>query len=396
MEKVPTVTILEDSKTYKVTQLRMYAFIRAMGFPMVRSGISVYKLCGNALEKYGVRRVPGIPDSEFCINYLTFNKVPEKYKKKRSEKEPLEQLEKPIVNTAINVTAAPQKIADTRNCNAVLERAFASIEDRKSNSDLLYGFATGFKNLDIITNGLKKGELIIIGGRPSMGKSTFALNIVEYCTIALGKSVLIFSLEMSDKEIIMRMLSCLSYIPLDDIMSGKDLDSQAYARLLSGQELLSRANILIDSSANLTFSEIQCKSREISEKQPIDLIIVDYIQLVDSGSIKETRNEEIAKISRGLKALARELDCAVMALSQVNRSVEARANKRPMMSDLRDSGALEEDADMIMFIYRDEVYYLEDSDDPGTAEIILAKNRNGPIGTIRLTFVSYCPRFSDR
>lgn len=256
------------------------------------------------------------------------------------------------------------------------------------------GVPTGFIDLDRMTSGLQAGDLVIVAGRPSMGKTAFSLNIAENVAIAEGLPVAVFSMEMGGTQLAMRMLCSVGRIDQQRVRSGRLIDED-WARLTAATEKMQEAQIFIDETPALNSLELRARSRRLARQYgKLGVIVVDYLQLMSSPSSGENRATEISEISRSLKALAKELGCPVIALSQLNRSLEQRPNKRPVMSDLRESGAIEQDADVIMFIYRDEVYN-PDSQDKGTAEIIIGKQRNGPIGTVRLTFVGALTKFES-
>ena len=275
----------------------------------------------------------------------------------------------------------------------LLKDAVEKIDELFERDDPITGLPSGFDEFDEKTAGLQPGDLIIVAGRPSMGKTTFAMNIAEYAAIRRQASVAIFSMEMPGHQLTMRMLSSMGRINQQRIRTGK-LRDEDWPRLTSGVSMLSEANLFIDDSAALTPTEVRARARRLKREHGLSLIVIDYIQLMQSSSNKENRATEISEISRSLKALAKELDVPVIALSQLNRSLEQRTDKRPIMSDLRESGAIEQDADLITFIYRDEVYN-EDSPDQGTAEIIVGKQRNGPIFKTRLTFLGQYTRFEN-
>ncbi|MBL4817834.1 MAG: replicative DNA helicase, partial [Deltaproteobacteria bacterium] len=258
------------------------------------------------------------------------------------------------------------------------------------------GIPTGYADFDDKTGGLQGSDLIIIAGRPSMGKTSFAMNLAEHAAIKAKKSVAIFSLEMPGDQIAMRMMSSLGRIDQKSIRTGK-LQESDWPRLTSAVSLLSEAKIFIDDAASPSPTDIRARSRRLKREHGLDMIIIDYLQLMSIAGSSENRATEISEISRSLKALAKELDVPVIALSQLNRSLESRPDKRPVMSDLRESGAIEQDADVIAFLYREE-YYLRDKtpeDKLGIAEIIIAKNRNGPTGQFELKFFSNITRFVD-
>jgi len=243
-----------------------------------------------------------------------------------------------------------------------------------------------------MTSGLQRSDLIIIAGRPAMGKTSFSMNIAERAAIK-GSSVAIFSMEMSAVQLVMRMFSSLARINQRNLRSGNIRDEE-WPRIGQQQALLSQSRLFIDDTPALSPSEIRARCRRLKRSHGLDLVVIDYLQLMQVPGHKENRATEISEISRSLKALAKELDVPVIALSQLNRSLEQRPNKRPVMSDLRESGAIEQDADLIIFIYRDEVYN-EDSPHKGKAEIILGKHRNGATGMVPLTFLGEYTRFES-
>jgi replicative DNA helicase len=256
------------------------------------------------------------------------------------------------------------------------------------------GLSTGYHDLDEMTSGLQPADLIIVAGRPSMGKTSFAMNIVENAAIKCGKPILVFSMEMPGEALALRLLSSHGRIDQHNIRTGQ-LEDQDWPRITSGICLLSETKMFIDDTPALSPSEVRTRARRVArEHGQLGLIVIDYLQLMQVPGNKENRTAEITEISRSLKAIAKELNTPVIALSQLNRGLEQRADKRPIMSDLRESGAIEQDADLILFIYRDEVYN-ENSPDKGVAEIIIAKQRNGPIGKVRLTFLGRYTRFEN-
>jgi replicative DNA helicase len=255
------------------------------------------------------------------------------------------------------------------------------------------GASTGFADFDDMTSGLQQSDLIIIAGRPSMGKTTFAMNIAENVAIKEGLPVAVFSMEMPGEQLAMRMMSSLGRIDQHRVRTGK-LEDDEWPRMTSAINILAETKLFIDDTPALSPTEVRARCRRLArENGQLGLVVLDYLQLMQcSGG--ENRVAEISEISRSLKALAKELNVPVIALSQLNRNLEQRPNKRPVPSDLRESGSIEQDADLIVFIYRDEVYH-PDSADKGTAEIIIAKQRNGPIGTVRMTFLGQYTRFEN-
>jgi len=256
------------------------------------------------------------------------------------------------------------------------------------------GISSGFIDFDRMTSGLQRAELVVVAGRPSMGKTTFAMNMAEYAAMMQESPVLIFSMEMPSESLAMRMLASLGRIEQQRIRSGQ-LMEEDWPRLTSAISMMSSKKLLIDDSGSLSPFEVRAKARRVARTYgQLGLIVIDYLQLMRVPGFNEHRASEVSEISRSLKSLARELDVPVVVLSQLNRSLEQRPDKRPVMSDLRESGAIEQDADLIAFIYRDEVYNKE-SQDKGTAEIIIGKQRNGPIGTVRVTFLGHYSRFEN-
>ena len=281
-----------------------------------------------------------------------------------------------------------------QDIQALLTKTVDKIDELFNSDDALTGVSSGFSDFDGRTSGLQKADLVIVAGRPSMGKTTFAMNMCENVAIGAGVPVAIFSMEMPAEALTMRMISSLGRINQQAVRSGK-LEDDDWPRVTSAVNILSQAKIFIDDSAALTPNEIRARCRRLQKEHgQLGMVMVDYLQLMRAPEAGDNRVNEISAISRGLKGLAKELNCPVVALSQLNRSLEQRPNKRPVMSDLRESGAIEQDADLIVFIYRDEVYN-EDSPDKGKAEIIIAKQRNGPIGTVNLTFQGQFTRFDN-
>lgn len=265
---------------------------------------------------------------------------------------------------------------------------------RDNQSDIT-GVPTGFVDLDRMTSGMQGGDLIIVAGRPSMGKTAFSLNIGEHVAVEQGLPVAVFSMEMAGTQLAMRMLGSVGRLDQHRLRTGRLLDED-WPRLTHAIQKMNDAQLFIDETPALNPMELRARSRRLARQcGQLGLIVIDYLQLMSgSGGGGENRATEISEISRSLKGLAKELNCPVIALSQLNRSLEQRPNKRPVMSDLRESGAIEQDADVILFIYRDQVYN-PDSPDKGTAEIIIGKQRNGPIGTVRLTFLGEYTKFDN-
>lgn len=285
-----------------------------------------------------------------------------------------------------------------QNVLSVLESTIARIETlgKLENHNGVTGVTTGFVDLDKKTAGLQPSDLIIVAARPSMGKTTFAMNLCENAAMASDKPVLVFSLEMPAEQIMMRMIASLARVDQTKIRTGQNLEEAEWSKIASVFGMFKQKNNLyIDDSSGLTPTELRSRARRVyRENGGLSMIMVDYLQLMRAPAFSDNRTLEIAEISRSLKALAKELEVPVIALSQLNRTLEQRADKRPVNSDLRESGSIEQDADLIMFIYRDEVYN-DNSEDKGVAEIIIGKQRNGPIGRVRLAFNGQFSRFDN-
>ena len=286
----------------------------------------------------------------------------------------------------------------------IMQDTFKAIEQLYERKELVTGVPTGYTDLDNMTAGLQKGDLVIVAGRPSMGKTAFGLNIVEHATMHAQKPVpaMIFSLEMGKEQLVQRMLCSVSRVDASRLRTGHLGDSD-WPKLTSGAGLLSEAQIFIDDTPAISVLELRAKARRLKAEYDLGLIVVDYLQLMQ-GNNSENRQQEISEISRSLKALAKELELPIIALSQLNRSLESRTDKRPVMADLRESGAIEQDADVIMFVYRESVYCDAckrrdgscDKNHALDAEIIVGKQRNGPIGTVHLTFKGEFTRFVNQ
>ena len=282
----------------------------------------------------------------------------------------------------------PEKIGP-----ALLQSAVEKVQFLFANKGSITGVPSGFKDLDKKTTGFQDSDLVIVAGRPSMGKSALAINFVEHAIMS-DRSALVFSLEMPSEQIVMRLLSSLGRIDQNRLRTGELLDED-WTRFTGAVSQLRDKKLYIDDTAALTPADLRSRARRVDrEAGGLDLIVVDYLQLMRTTNNGENRAVEISEISRALKALAKEMDCPVIALSQLNRQLESRPDKRPMMSDLRESGAIEQDADVILFIYRDEVYD-ENSVDQGIAELIIGKQRNGPIGKVRVSYIGHLTKFED-
>lgn len=278
--------------------------------------------------------------------------------------------------------------------NLVLQDAYDMIESLYTNKSDVTGITTGFVDLNKKINGLQRTDLILVAARPAMGKTAFSLNLVQNAALKGDASVAVFSLEMSKEQLVQRMLSAQSNVELSKIKTGT-LGESDWPRIIDAMAVLSESNIFIDDTPGIKISEIRSKCRRLKIEKGLDLILIDYLQLMEGEGKNENRQQEIAKISRSLKILAKELNCPVVALSQLSRSPELRKDHRPILSDLRESGSIEQDADIVMFLYRDE-YYHDDSEKKNIGEVIVAKNRHGETGTVELVWFGQVQKFADK
>ena len=287
-----------------------------------------------------------------------------------------------------------QQSGEMESIKSIVMRTIDSIEAVAKNKGTVTGVETGFYDLDAMTAGFQKSDLIIVAARPSMGKTAFVLNIAEYAAVKHDTAVAIFSLEMSKDQLVKRILAMNSKVDSQDIRTG-NLEDEDWAKLVESAATISRSKLLIDDTPGISVMELRSKCRKMKLEHNIGMIIIDYLQLM-SGSKNngESQQQVISDISRSLKAIAREINVPVIALSQLSRAVEQRPDKRPMLSDLRESGAIEQDADVVMFIYRDD-YYNKDSEDKGISEIIIGKQRNGPTGTVKLLWENKLTKFQN-
>ncbi len=292
--------------------------------------------------------------------------------------------------------ASQKDVGDMVPIQDLIVSSYEQIESRYNNKDELVGVTTGFYDLDALTSGLQKSDLIILAARPSMGKTAFALNLAQNVALKGKKGVAIFSLEMPKIQIAKRMLCAEAEVDTQRSNTGH-MQLKDFQKLTDAMERLADTRIYIDDTAGVTATDIKAKCRRLMlEEKELGLIVIDYLQLMEGGGNPNDRNQQISAISRSLKGLARELNVPIIALSQLSRGVEARTDKRPMLSDLRDSGAIEQDADIVMFIYRDEYYNKDDVENKGKAELIIAKHRNGPVGTVNLLFQSNITKFKNQ
>jgi len=285
----------------------------------------------------------------------------------------------------------------------VLGRAFDHLETVAKTQGGITGISTGFTDLDTETAGLQRGDLIIVAGRPSMGKTSFAMNIAEHIAVQQKGTVAVFSLEMPKEHLVLRMLASMARVNAGKMRSGQ-LESIDFEHLTDAAGNLVDSRLFINDSMDVTLMDLRSQLRRMRREGPVDLVVIDYLQLMRGRADLDNRAQEISEISRGLKGLAKEMDCPVIALSQLNRSLEQRTNKRPMLSDLRESGAIEQDADVIFFVYREEVYLRNDesakgkeryNEVKGKAEIIIGKQRNGPVGAVAMAFQGEYTRFAN-
>lgn len=300
----------------------------------------------------------------------------------------LEQTEKKVFDIIQNRSSG-----DFVSIKDIVIKSLESIESAAKSKGSVTGIATGFYDLDYKTAGLQPSDLILVAARPSMGKTAFVLNIAEYVAVKSNITTAIFSLEMSKDQLVKRIISMNSKVDSQAIRSG-DLKDEDWIKLVESARMIGNSNLIIDDTPGISIGELRSKCRKFKLENNLGLVIIDYLQLMSGSKKSESRQQEISEISRSLKALAREISAPVIALSQLSRAVEQRPDKRPMLSDLRESGAIEQDADVVMFIYRDD-YYNHDSEDAGISEIIIGKQRNGPTGTVKLAWLSQFTKFAN-
>jgi replicative DNA helicase len=308
----------------------------------------------------------------------------------RSSQEILETAEQKVFHIAETGARGKKGFVQMR---AAVKEAFQILHQRYESKGSVTGLATGFTDLDEMTAGLQPSDLIIVAARPSMGKTALAVNMAEHAALKSKKAVALFSMEMSASQLAFRLISSLGRINQQHLRTG-DIQEEEWPRVTSAITLLSDAKIFIDDTPALSPAELRARARRLKREHDLGLIVIDYLQLMAVPGNKENRATEISEITRSLKAMAKEMNVPVIALSQLNRSLEQRTDKRPVMADLRESGAIEQDADVILFIYRDE-YYNSESNDKGQAEIIIGKQRNGPTGMVKLTFLGQYTRFES-
>lgn len=310
------------------------------------------------------------------------------------DRQPLEEI---LENTEKQVFDVVQKrnSGEFEEIREVVLRTLDRIEQAARQKGHITGLETGFRDLDYKTAGLQKSDLILIAARPAMGKTAFVLNVAEYIALHSSSTIALFSLEMSKEQLVQRMLAMNSKVDSQKLRTG-GLEDEEWGKLVESVRRLGNSNLVIDDTSGITASEIHSKCRKLKLEKGLDLIIIDYLQLMSGGGRRrgENRQQEISDISRALKVMARELDVPVIALSQLSRAVEQRPDKKPMLSDLRESGAIEQDADVVMFLYRDE-YYNPETEQKGQAEVIIAKQRSGPTGSIQLAWLAQFTKFGN-
>ena len=284
--------------------------------------------------------------------------------------------------------------SDAEDIRSIVLKTLENIENAAKNRGAVTGIATGFYDLDYKTAGLQPADLILIAARPSMGKTAFVLNLAEHVVIKEKVTTAIFSLEMSRTQLVNRMLAMNSKVDSQAMRTG-DLKDEDWVKLVESARTIGSSPLIIDDTPGISIGELRSKCRKYKLENNLGLVIIDYLQLMTGGKRSESRQQEISEISRSLKALAREINCPVIALSQLSRDVEKREDKRPILSDLRESGAIEQDADVVMFIYRDEYYTKEKCQEPGVSEIIIGKQRNGPTGTVKLAWLANFTKFAN-
>ena len=315
--------------------------------------------------------------------------IEESYNKQDKVANVIDTAEKKIFNIAGNRTSK-----DFEPLSDVLERGFLQIEKLFNNKGEITGVGSGFTDLDSLTSGFQSGDMILIAARPSMGKTTFALNIAEHASLRENKSVVIFSLEMSKEQLAYKLLCSEANVDMLKLRTGS-LEDNDWENIARATGPLSKAKVYIDDTAGVTVMEMRSKCRRLKLEYGIDLIVIDYLQLMSGGgSSTDNRQQEVSEISRSIKALAKEMECPVIALSQLSRAPEQRADHRPMLSDLRESGSIEQDADIVMFLYRDE-YYNKETEDKNIGECIIAKQRNGPVGTVKMAWLGQYSKFGN-
>lgn len=379
-EPVDTLTVTEELRKRKSLEMVggvVYVAFLSTAVPTTANAASYARIIS---EKAMLRRLIGV----------AADIIEDSYQEKKETEEVIDQAEKNI----FEIAQSKQK-KDFAPLKEILWKNIQTIDEMSQKEGNLTGVTTGFIDLDEKTSGLQKSDLIILAARPSMGKTALALNIAQHAAIKGNARVLMFSLEMSKEQLSQRMLSMESRVAVQKLRTG-NVERQDWENIHLALDQLSKADIFIDDTPGISVMEIRNKCRRLKAEKGLDLVIVDYLQLMASDGKSESRQQEVSTISRFLKQLAREIDCPVLVLSQLSRAVESRMDKRPLLSDLRESGAIEQDADIVMFLYRDEYYNKENSQKPGTCEVIIAKQRNGPVGSLELAWQGIYTRFANK
>ncbi|MCR4691632.1 MAG: replicative DNA helicase [Lachnospiraceae bacterium] len=381
--------LAEDNPEIDIVMLQNR--LREIGMPPEATGLSFLRdLSGDAYSAYHVEQYCKIIAQKALLRKLintNMHIANECYEGKTDTDTLLEDAEKRIFELV-----QKRNTGDFVPIRKVVANAINQIEKASKMDGSLTGIPTGFYELDYMTAGLQKSDLIIIAARPSMGKTAFVLNVAEHACLKEKNTVAIFSLEMSKEQLVNRLLSMDSKVDAQKIRSG-DLTDEDWTELINSAGKIGGSHLIIDDTPGITVSELRSRCRKYKMEHDLNLVIIDYLQLMSGSGKSDSHQQEISEISRSLKAIARELEVPVIALSQLSRAVEGRPDKRPMLSDLRESGAIEQDADMVMFIYRDDYYNKENSEKKGIAEIIIGKQRNGPVGTVELVWLPEYTRF---
>ena len=372
-----TVTeALSRRKTLESVGGRVYVAMLSAGVPTTANAVQYARIIA---EKSMLRRIISAAGT---MTEESFNEA-------LDSQQVLDHAEQSILDIA-----KTRQTSEYTEIKTVMSSNIELIHERQANGGELPGLKTGFADIDDITGGFQKSDLIIVGARPSMGKTAFALNIAQYAAVKEGKRVVIFSLEMSKYLLGMRLLAMEARVDSKKLQRG-DLDADDWDSINEASEALSKADILINDNSGISVMEIRNKCRRMAAQKPLDLIVIDYIGLIASDGRSENRQQEVSAISRYLKQLAREMDCPVIVLSQLSRGNEARQDKRPMLSDLRESGAIEQDADVVMFLHRDDYYKTPDKEKDNICEVIIAKQRNGETGTKKLSWLPKYTKFAN-
>lgn len=375
---VDLVTIQEKLKEKDVPpELSSIEFIRDL-ITSVPTSANVKYYAGIVREKSVLRRLIKVTEGIANACYLN----------KENIEVILEDTEKQIFDVVQNKNSG-----DFVSIKDIVIKSLESIESAAKSKGSVTGIPTGFYDLDYKMAGLQPSDLILVAARPSMGKTAFVLNVAEYVALKANVTTAIFSLEMSKDQLVKRIISMNSKVDSQAIRSG-ELQDDDWIKIVESARVIGNSNLIIDDTPGISISELRSKCRKYKLEHDLGLVIIDYLQLMSGSKKSESRQQEISEISRSLKALAREISAPVIALSQLSRAVEQRPDKRPMLSDLRESGAIEQDADVVMFIYRDD-YYNKDSEEAGVSEIIIGKQRNGPTGTVKLAWLSQFTKFAN-